>query len=58
MGGRCPYLQNVLPEAAFPFCLVEEVVKVTAKSDENKPKGQEAKDPCNDCEKQGVKEMD
>lgn len=36
--------QHVFPEAALPLGLVEEVVEVAAKGDEDKTKGQEAED--------------
>lgn len=36
--------QDVFPEAALPLGLVEEVVEVAAKGDEDEAKGQEAKD--------------
>ena len=41
-----PYSQHVVPEAALPLSLVEEVVEVAAEGDEHKAKGQEAKNAC------------
>lgn len=38
-------LQHIFSEAPFPFCLVEEVIKVAAKGDENKAKSKESKNP-------------
>ena len=38
--------QHVVPEAALPLSLVEEVVEVAAEGDEDKAKGQEAKNAC------------
>ena len=38
--------QHIVPEAALPLSLVEEVVEVTAEGDEHKAKGQEAKNAC------------
>lgn len=36
--------QDVFPKAALPLRLVEEVIEVAAKSDEDKAEGQEAED--------------
>lgn len=38
--------QHVVPEAALPLGLVEEIVEVAAEGDEHKAKGQEAKNAC------------
>lgn len=35
--------QNIFPEASFPLSLIEEVIKMTAESNQNKTKGQESK---------------
>lgn len=36
--------QDIFPKAALPLRLVEEVIEVAAKSDEDEAEGQEAKD--------------
>lgn len=36
--------QDIFPEAALPLRLVEEVIEVAAKSDEDEAEGQEAED--------------
>ena len=41
-----PHSQHVVPEAALPLGLVEEVIEVAAEGDEHKAKGQEAKNAC------------
>lgn len=41
-----PHSQHVVPEAALPFSLVEEIIEVAAEGDEHKAKGQEAKNAC------------
>ena len=41
-----PHSQHIVPEAALPLGLVEEVVEGAAEGDEHKAKGQEAKNAC------------
>lgn len=39
-------VQNIFSKAPLPFSLVEEVIKVAAKGDENKAKSQKSKYTC------------
>lgn len=43
---HAPHSQHIVPEAALPLSLVEEVVEVAAEGNEHKAKGQEAKNAC------------
>lgn len=45
-GTPAPHSQHIVPKAALPLSLVEEVVEVAAEGDEHKAKGQEAKNAC------------